>query len=132
MTVANQTRQQRLRELLHESRQEVWAKIHGDIFANLSQDYRAELDRGMDSADMSILDVLQTVGVRLIDIRSAELTQMAEAERKLNEGTYGICERCGREIGEKRLKAIPYATHCLECAEEVEGETIQGKGSPTM
>ena len=35
---------------------------------------------------------------------------------KIDAGTYGICERCGRPIGEDRLEAMPAARLCIECA----------------
>jgi RNA polymerase-binding protein DksA len=34
---------------------------------------------------------------------------------RIDEGTYGTCARCGREIPEERLAAVPYATLCVEC-----------------
>ena len=34
---------------------------------------------------------------------------------RIDEGTYGTCGRCGREIPEERLAAVPYATLCVEC-----------------
>ena len=36
---------------------------------------------------------------------------------RLEDGTYGLCEKCGEEISEGRLKAIPEATQCVNCAE---------------
>lgn len=36
---------------------------------------------------------------------------------KIAEGTYGECEACGGEIAEARLRAIPEATRCVNCAE---------------
>jgi RNA polymerase-binding transcription factor DksA len=42
------------------------------------------------------------------------LEEVNAALRKFDEGTYGICEECGRPIGEKRLRAFPAATHCIE------------------
>jgi DnaK suppressor protein len=33
---------------------------------------------------------------------------------RIDEGTYGICERCGREIGVERLRVVPYATLCID------------------
>jgi len=38
------------------------------------------------------------------------------ALERIEDGTYGICERCGEDIGEARLRAIPEATRCLNCA----------------
>jgi len=45
-----------------------------------------------------------------------------DALTRIEAGTYGTCERCGRPIAPARLDAIPYATHCKECAEILEKE----------
>jgi DnaK suppressor protein len=42
------------------------------------------------------------------------LVQVKRALAKLDEGTYGVCERCGKLIEEDRLRAVPYATLCLQ------------------
>lgn len=45
--------------------------------------------------------------------------QLVEVERalaKLDEGTYGTCEVCGREISEARLEAMPATRYCIEHA----------------
>jgi DnaK suppressor protein len=39
---------------------------------------------------------------------------------RIEDGTYGTCERCGKPINPARLDAIPYTTYCKECAELVE------------
>jgi RNA polymerase-binding transcription factor DksA len=44
------------------------------------------------------------------------LTQIDAAMRKLAEGSYGRCERCGQDIGAARLAARPAATTCMSCA----------------
>ena len=38
------------------------------------------------------------------------------ALRKIENGTYGICEECGAAIGEKRLEAIPWVRLCIDCS----------------
>jgi RNA polymerase-binding protein DksA len=43
------------------------------------------------------------------------LVEIDAALERLEEGTYGNCLNCEREIGEERLAAIPWATHCIEC-----------------
>lgn len=43
------------------------------------------------------------------------LKQIEFALKKIENGTYGICEVCKKPIGEERLKAIPYATMCVRC-----------------
>jgi DnaK suppressor protein len=37
------------------------------------------------------------------------------ALRRIDDGTYGTCARCGAAIPEERLDAVPYATLCLSC-----------------
>ena len=37
------------------------------------------------------------------------------ALRRIDEGTFGVCETCGQAISEERLEAIPYATQCIDC-----------------
>jgi DnaK suppressor protein len=46
-------------------------------------------------------------------------TAIGEVDRaleKLDEGTYGTCDDCGREIGPERLEAAPWAALCIDCA----------------
>lgn len=40
------------------------------------------------------------------------------ALRRIDEGTYGICQRCGGRIDQARLEIIPHATLCIKCARE--------------
>ena len=44
------------------------------------------------------------------------LAEVGRAQEKLAEGTYGMCDRCGKPIGEARLEAMPWATLCIACA----------------
>lgn len=46
----------------------------------------------------------------------AVLADVRRAEAKLEEGTYGTCDRCGAAIGEARLTARPSAVYCVTCA----------------
>jgi DnaK suppressor protein len=50
----------------------------------------------------------------------AQLTQINNALDRIEAGTYGTCERCGKVIPEARLNAIPSATLCIEDQEYVE------------
>ena len=44
----------------------------------------------------------------------AELADIDHAMRRLDEGSYGTCEACGKPIGDERLEAMPAARFCLE------------------
>jgi DnaK suppressor protein len=50
------------------------------------------------------------------------LAQVDSALKRLDEGAYGTCARCGREIATERLEALPSATLCITCQSEVERE----------
>jgi DnaK suppressor protein len=59
----------------------------------------------------------------LLRIRERErnlITKIREALEKIEEGTFGICERCGEPISEKRLEARPVTTLCIKCKQEQE------------
>jgi len=53
-----------------------------------------------------------------------QLLQMVEAAlARIQEGNFGQCISCGKEINPKRLEAVPWTRHCIECQEKLE----QGK-----
>jgi DnaK suppressor protein len=56
-----------------------------------------------------------------LSIKDAQLyRQIESALKKINKGTYGFCEECGKSIPPRRLKILPYATHCVHCQESIE------------
>jgi RNA polymerase-binding protein DksA len=48
------------------------------------------------------------------------LTEIDAALCRIEEGTYGVCKRCGNSIGEERLEALPWATLCIDCKRKQE------------
>ncbi len=52
--------------------------------------------------------------VSIIEQVEAELADVEHALQRLDEGTYGICEACGKPIGDARLDAMPAARLCLD------------------
>lgn len=66
----------------------------------------------------------QAISYRQNDMRKSlmaearqNLIYVENALSRIENGTYGECEVCGRDIEEKRLEAVPYATLCMEHAE---------------
>lgn len=67
----------------------------------------------------------------LLRIRERErklITKIGDALVRIEEGAFGICERCGEEISEKRLEARPVTTLCIKCKEEE--ENLERRGIP--
>jgi RNA polymerase-binding transcription factor len=50
----------------------------------------------------------------------ANLELVEAAVKRIDEGTYGVCESCGNPIGKMRLQAFPRATLCMECKQRQE------------
>ena len=48
-------------------------------------------------------------------VLSGQLQEVESALDRLNSGEYGACADCGHSISSKRLQALPWATHCVDC-----------------
>jgi RNA polymerase-binding protein DksA len=51
---------------------------------------------------------------------TAVLVAIDAALARVENGTYGVCQRCGNPIGEERLEALPWATLCIDCKRKQE------------
>ena len=60
--------------------------------------------------------------IRLKEREQKLIKKIDAALEQIENGTFGICESCGKEIGFKRLKARPVATLCIKCKTEAERE----------
>jgi DnaK suppressor protein len=55
-----------------------------------------------------------------------QLLQMVEgALERLRQGVFGECISCGKEINPKRLEAVPWTRHCIECQEKLEQGVLE-------
>jgi RNA polymerase-binding transcription factor DksA len=60
------------------------------------------------------------VALALLGTEEQVLAEARAALDRLDRGTFGRCERCGRAVGKTRLDAVPYARHCICCARAAE------------
>ncbi len=80
----------------------------------------------MDSADMSSHDVEQGMDYSLLEMKYEQYKDIADAFRKLENVSFGLCEECGEEIDIKRLEVNPLARFCIACKTRKENlERIQ-------
>ena len=73
----------------------------------------------MNTADLNNLadaDEEQNVNNAVVSELEARLQQVKEALQKIEDGTYGTCHKCGKQIEIARLDANPAATTCIACA----------------
>ena len=63
------------------------------------------------------------------DWRGIFILHMAAALARVDAGTYGTCESCGRPVGGERLAALPETRYCIDCARRTRGRRpIGGPG----
>jgi len=110
----------RLRRLLVEKRKEILKEIKNDTSRYIKGESKQLVDTALDDGDWSIVDLAEDINLMHLSSHRDDLQKLDEAIRKLNEGTYGICEDCGDEISEKRLNILPYAIYCIDCKEKRE------------
>ena len=72
-------------------------------------------------ADTSDITFQRELDLTVRGIAEARKHQVEEALARQRDGTYGICEECGRAIDPERLRARPESTLCIECARQHEG-----------
>ena len=75
---------------------------------------------GLDIGDQTISSIIETLRNTLQDTELGEYKKVMRALEMIEEGTYGICMDCNRDIGEKRLNSYPNAQRCVVCQEEFE------------
>lgn len=73
-----------------------------------------------DPNDRATQESDRTFELRIRDRERKLLNKIREALEKIDNGTFGICEMCGEEISEARLKARPVTTYCIDCKMEQE------------
>ncbi|MCA1816279.1 MAG: TraR/DksA family transcriptional regulator [Acidobacteria bacterium] len=89
-------------------------------------DMIANDDGVKDSLDLSMQDHNQELALRLGERESEAVAEIDEALRRIDEGTYGDCERCGKPIPVERLEALPTARYDAACQSQIESR--QGAG----
>ena len=117
------------RELLTEQ-----LRSHDDQVRDKQQEaLEMNADDGVkDSVDMSLQDVNQEIALRLGERQSQMVAEIDEALRRIDEGTYGTCERCGKPIPEQRLEALPTARFDAACQSELEARQGLGQDISTL
>jgi DnaK suppressor protein len=109
-----------LRKVLIAKRQGILKAAKEEISKYIKGETRQLVDTALDDGDLSFVDLSEDISLKQLSTHRETLQKTDEAIRKLNEGTYGICEDCGDEISEERLKVMPFAIYCIDCQERRE------------
>jgi DnaK suppressor protein len=116
-------RERMLRALLNQQRDEILARV---------SDSRSHTDIQIQSGDE--MDVARSLAEAetqafLIDREESKLRAIDAALMRLERGDYGVCANCGEDIPLIRLKAVPFATYCVDCQHEL-SHSMRQRTSP--
>jgi DnaK suppressor protein len=75
-----------------------------------------------DPEDLAVADQNKSTAIELSTNAADNLAMVREALTRMDEGVYGKCVACGRDIGEARLNAVPWTPYCIEDQEKLDKE----------
>jgi RNA polymerase-binding protein DksA len=108
---------ERFRKLLVDERERVSSTVES-LHESNSRSFEEETEE--ETYDNHLADSATATLNREIDSTLEEnsghvLVGIDEALDRIENGTFGTCARCGKQIAEDRLEALPYATRCIDC-----------------
>lgn len=116
MATLNKRDLKKFRALLEEKRKAVLENAK----KTLVEDMTLDPNDLPDEMDLASSEYLQSFNFRLRGREKAYLKKLDLALRKIDDGSFGICDECEEQIGRKRLEARPETTLCIRCKEDQE------------
>jgi DnaK suppressor protein len=112
-----------IKSMLESKREEVLRRLHRleDI----------TVERAPDPVDEMEMTVERESAITLLERDSELLRQIDGALRRIEDDDFGRCELCGKDIGFRRLRVVPWAVYCVACQDEVDRSRAR-EGSGTL
>ena len=104
------------RQMVLETKLNELFKLHGDRES-------LEIQTMADPLDQVRLSTDRDMAVETLNQQARSIHDIRAALARIEEGSYGECERCEEPIPAKRLDALPWARLCVSCQSAVEGES---------
>jgi DnaK suppressor protein len=113
----NKTEVQSFRALLERERQETIR-----FLVQLEEERRVVVseDEGRDLGDLCELNLSRESLFERTSQKRQHLNRLTIALHRIDSGRFGLCDECGELISRKRLEAMPWASLCVRCQEEME------------
>ena len=112
----NQKDLKRYRKMLEDSK----TALLESAKKTLMEESNFDTDDLPDEIDLASSEYAQSMVFRLRDREKFLLKKIEKALLRIDDGTFGVCERCEEPISPKRLEARPVTTLCIRCKEEQE------------
>ena len=78
-----------------------------------------------DTADLAVASYQREMLFSQGTSQHLQLQMIQQALERIEDEAFGECQHCGKEIGKKRLEALPWTPYCIECQEKIETGQIQ-------
>ncbi len=112
----------KLRKTLVRRREALARALEGDL-SLLRELHAATSGDLLDAACDTAQDEINS---QLVDVESRELAAIETAIARMDEGSYGDCDECGKPIPLQRLQAVPSVTDCIACRRKAEADASTG------
>ncbi len=116
--------------MLEHEREEIVRVLEREFEQRIGEDALTAKDEKIEIGDRAVAVLEEDVELGVLELRRQELRRIDAALARLREGNYGICQDCGTEMDEERLRIVPFAIRCVECERrrEVEEKRIESTG----
>ena len=104
-----------LKYMLEARRLEIIGEVQHKMRDVRTEGAAALLHDVRDDAETSEADIQDDIEFALLQMKAETLNKITEALSRLDEGTFGYCYECGKEISSRRLRALPFAVRCMDC-----------------
>ena len=98
------------------------------LLNDLNEKLKTESDTGKfetsDIYDIASTERERELSLTLGDRERQRLIEIDKALERLGDKEYGLCEECGEDIGEERLRALPFTRLCIECKSKFERQNL--------
>ena len=117
-----------LKRMLVRKRESVIQNTKEEISKYISGESRQLVESALDGGDWSVIDLSEDLRLQKLGANNDTVFKIDESLRKLEEGTYGLCDDCEDEISAERLRILPFAIRCRDCQEDHEELIAVNKG----
>jgi RNA polymerase-binding transcription factor len=121
-----------LRRRLDDRQRALLAETRDEVQNTEQRQYAEAISRPpVDEGDQSVGVELADLNLEMMNRHIREIREIEAAKARMDDGSYGTCAECGREIGFERLLAQPTALRCRDCQQQWEN-THQHDGPPKI
>ena len=131
MTNLTQSHLDHLAAIMRERNLQLRRQVRDELLGASDAPYRELAGSVADSGDESVAAVLIDSNAARIGRQIREIRDIEAAQKRLVDGSFGICIDCGGEIGYQRLVAYSIAKRCIACQGKYE-KTHAHEGTPTL